>query len=96
MTGSYRMDDVIEVWDLRMYKRTRTIPWEGTGAEKDFVYEETQSDRAGNDSVLGSITNNSTYDNSNSFAQPKDLVKKQHKLENEVAPFLYTACFNAR
>jgi hypothetical protein len=31
MTGSYRMDDVIEVWDLRMSRRTRVIPWEGTG-----------------------------------------------------------------
>jgi len=31
MTGSYRMDDVIEVWDLRVNRRTRTIPWEVTG-----------------------------------------------------------------
>lgn len=68
MTGSYRMDDVIEIWDLRMNKRTRTIPWEGTGAEQDMIYEEAQTDRTStneesksnrSDSVLGSITNSS-------------------------------------
>lgn len=57
MTGSYRMEDVIEIWDLRMNKRTRSIPWEGTGAQEDMIYEELESERAGNDSVLGSITN---------------------------------------
>jgi hypothetical protein len=86
MTGSYRMDDVIEIWDLRMNKRTRTIPWEGTGAQEDMIYEEIESERGGNDSVLGSITN--------SFAAAKKPVQKKHKLENEIAPFLYTACFN--
>jgi len=32
VTGSYRVDDCIEVWDLRMFKRTRVIPWEGSGS----------------------------------------------------------------
>jgi len=32
VTGSYRNDDVIEVWDLRMFRRTRVIPWEGSGS----------------------------------------------------------------
>lgn len=40
MTGSYRMDDVIEVWDLRVNRRVRTIPWEGTGTQDDLVYDE--------------------------------------------------------
>ena len=31
MTGSYRMEDVMEVWDLRKLQRMRKIPWEGTG-----------------------------------------------------------------
>lgn len=34
------MDDVIEVWDLRMNKKTRTIPWEGTGNQEEMIYEE--------------------------------------------------------
>lgn len=57
MTGSHRMEDVIEIWDLRMNKRTRTIPWEGTGAQEDFVYEEAPTDRL-NSSSLSNITNN--------------------------------------
>ena len=50
MTGSYRMDDVIEIWDLRMLKRVRHIPWEGTGGIEDFEYEEAATDRQ-NDST---------------------------------------------
>jgi WD40 repeat protein len=32
VTGSYRTDDCIEVYDLRMFKRSRVIPWEGSGS----------------------------------------------------------------
>lgn len=32
VTGSYRMDECIEVWDMRMFRKTRTIAWEGSGA----------------------------------------------------------------
>lgn len=32
VTGSYRVDDCIEAWDLRMFRRSRVIPWEGLGS----------------------------------------------------------------
>jgi len=32
--GSYRGEDALEVYDLRMMKRSRVIPWMGTGAEE--------------------------------------------------------------
>lgn len=31
VTGSYRMEDVLEVWDMRKLARTKSIDWEGTG-----------------------------------------------------------------
>lgn len=31
VSGSYRMHDAIEVWDLRKLARTKVIDWEGTG-----------------------------------------------------------------
>jgi hypothetical protein len=31
VTGSYRMEDVLEVWDMRKLQRTKSIDWEGTG-----------------------------------------------------------------
>ena len=49
MTGSYRMEDPIEVWDLRMNRRTRFIPWEGSGNQEDLVYEESEEDRENDD-----------------------------------------------
>lgn len=44
MTGSYRMDNVIEAWDLRMNKRLRTIPWEGSGTQEDLIYEDDENE----------------------------------------------------
>lgn len=57
MTGSYRMDDVIEVWDLRMNRRTRVIPWEGSGHQEDLYFEEQPEDDRPS-TPLSSITNN--------------------------------------
>ena len=39
------MEDPIEIWDLRMNRRTRVIPWEGSGNQEDLVYEESEEDR---------------------------------------------------
>lgn len=32
--GSYRGEDALEIYDLRMMRRSRVIPWTGTGAEE--------------------------------------------------------------
>jgi len=39
VTGSYRGEDALEVYDLRMMKRTRVIGWEGTGSLELFAQE---------------------------------------------------------
>ena len=33
-TGSYRQDDVIELWDLRTFKKFRDIAWDGPKASE--------------------------------------------------------------
>jgi hypothetical protein len=40
VTGSYRVEECIEVWDLRMYKRSRVIPWEGSGSQEVLMYDD--------------------------------------------------------
>ncbi len=40
VTGSYRLEDSIEVWDLRMFKRSRLIPWEGSGSQQALLYDD--------------------------------------------------------
>jgi len=32
VTGSYRQENAIEVWDLRMFKRTQVVNWDGSGS----------------------------------------------------------------
>lgn len=42
MTGSYRQDNVIELWDLRVNKKYRDINWDGPKALEihDMTLEE--------------------------------------------------------
>jgi len=34
LTGSYRQNDVLELWDIRTMKKFRNIDWEGPKAEQ--------------------------------------------------------------
>lgn len=38
------MKDCIEVWDMRMFKRTKVIPWEGTGSEQEQLFDDMNLD----------------------------------------------------
>ena len=37
--GSYRGEDALEIYDLRMMRRSRVINWEGNGAQELFAQE---------------------------------------------------------
>jgi len=36
LTGSYREEDAIELWDLRTLKKVRDIAWDGPKASEDL------------------------------------------------------------
>ena len=44
VTGSYKDKDAIEIWDLRMFKRTRIINWEGDGVNIDLFHDNMETD----------------------------------------------------
>jgi hypothetical protein len=37
MTGSYRQEDVLELWDIRTFKKTRVVNWDGPKATENFT-----------------------------------------------------------
>ena len=37
LTGSYRQEDVIELWDIRTFKKTRVVNWDGPKASESFT-----------------------------------------------------------
>lgn len=37
MTGSYRQEDVLELWDIRTFKKTRVINWDGPKVSDSFT-----------------------------------------------------------
>ena len=44
LTGSYRQDNVLELWDLRTFKKSRDIGWEGPKTSNETI--ENQMDEA--------------------------------------------------
>lgn len=44
LTGSYRQDNVLELWDLRNFKKMRDLSWEGPTKSNETL--ETQLDEA--------------------------------------------------
>jgi COMPASS component SWD3 len=40
LTGSYRQEDCLELWDIRTMKKTRVIDWNGPKSEADLVQDE--------------------------------------------------------
>jgi len=48
LTGSYREEDAIELWDLRTLKKFRDIPWDGPKASEGLEQQlEEDQDRGG-------------------------------------------------
>lgn len=109
VTGSYRTEDCIEVYDLRMYKRSRTIPWEGSGNQEDLMYDddgegepytdnEEQKSRPG--SVFGVRADNLQRRDDDEVSQTTTTTKSSRKAirqeKRDAAPYLYTCGFNAK
>lgn len=45
VTGSYRSENALEVWDLRMFKRSHVIDWDGQGTQQLFMdIDDTESE----------------------------------------------------
>jgi len=49
MTGSYRQKDVIELWDMRNFKKYRDIDWDGPNTKEDFTSTMEESKQEGAD-----------------------------------------------
>lgn len=47
VTGSYRAENALEVWDLRMFKRTKVINWEGSGNSQLVTTNDDAEDELG-------------------------------------------------
>jgi WD40 repeat protein len=84
VTGSYRMDEPLECWDLRMFKRSKVIEWDGTG-QKLF-----HADEDSDESEMGMKPSPSTASMAGMGAMPR--VTKKPK--GQLASFLYTTMFS--
>ena len=95
--GSYRGEDALEVYDLRMMKRSRVFAWDGTGAEELFNNEpETDlegqaSDTDANEDPAVEERKAIETDSHASTAATRPMRKAD---QPTIAPFLYTTMLN--
>lgn len=91
ITGSYRLDQPLEVWDLRMFKRSKVIDWEGTGqqlfTEGQEEEDETKSEFKDDQSTMSRRTLNSSLSTAS-------IARVSKKPKGEMASFLYTTMFS--
>jgi COMPASS component SWD3 len=79
LTGSYRQENVLELWDIRTMKKTRGIDWNGPKHEplpEDDLNDENQSEEENKEN-----------------SDPKQNTEQTFNRENP-APFIYSAMFN--
>jgi WD40 repeat protein len=82
LTGSYRQNEVLELFDLRTLKKTRTIEWNGPKAEMP-VNEDMEEQKQGEE------------DRENIDPQLAQKQKEEEEFDREnPAPFIYSCYFN--
>lgn len=95
--GSYRGEDALEVYDLRMMKRSRVIPWMGTGAEEllpnEPVTDIDESDAAPVTESETEIEERKAGDTTEASTVARRARQADHPA---IAPFIYTTMINAR
>jgi WD40 repeat protein len=79
LTGSYRQEDVLELWDIRTFKKVRTIDWNGP-KNSEPIHEELEDDKKEEEE---------NKENEN----PVPTQVEGFGRENP-APFIYSAMFN--
>ena len=100
------MENCIEVWDLRMFKRTQIIDWAGTGSDI-LVAQEAEGEL---DNMTESATEREVSEQTENEEQEESKVPRDSQSESTVvatsrrtkakrpprrfAPQLYTTCFN--
>jgi hypothetical protein len=79
LTGSYRQEDVLELWDMRVNKKFRDIRWDGPKASEVSAenMEEEKKESAGDEE---------NQDPSSKATEGFDRISP--------APFLYSTQFN--
>jgi len=100
VTGSYRIDDAIEVYDLRMFKRSRVIAWAGSGNQDILMYDEDDDmSEPQTDEEAKSFFGNdrSNFDDGQSQTTTTTKTKRAlHQDKTDHAPYLYTTFMNSQ
>ena len=103
LCGSYRGEDALEVFDLRMMKRSRVFAWEGTGAQALLPQEpQTDTDTMSEAPVTDTeAENNETEQEEHKVGETSsEATTAQTRVRRPdkpvIAPFIYTAMINKR
>mmetsp|Transcript_707 Transcript_707/g.990 ORF Transcript_707/g.990 Transcript_707/m.990 type:complete len:215 (-) Transcript_707:240-884(-) len=100
LAGSYRGEDALEVYDLRMMKRSRVIPWQGNGAEELLPNEPIMDDDAAPmtdvDATETEQEESKEPDTGETTEASTNALRHRKKDTPHIAPFIYTCMLSAR
>lgn len=90
--GSYRQEDAIEVYDLRMMKKSRVIAWQGTGSTQLFPQESESTDMEDVPITDTEAENTEVEERKGAESTEASTMATKKRLSDKptVAPFLYT------
>lgn len=101
LTGSYRQDDAIEVYDLRMRRRTRVIAWEGSGNQELLMYDDDgdedgqpETDEEGKSLFGGPDKPFDSQSQTTVTTNTRQKILRQDKSLH--APYIYSCYFNSK
>lgn len=93
LTGSYRQDNVLELWDLRTFKKSRDIGWEGPKTNETL---ENQMDEARLLEDEERKEESPQKDNMSPRKQALEAATASKITRYNPAPFIYAAMFNTK
>ena len=101
LTGSYRQEDVLELWDLRKNKKFRNIDWDGPkvsenyAAQSENLENQMEGDEQKNDEEVDLDDKESSQDTkrTDNVSPVKEREPKEFTRQSP-APFIYATQFN--
>ena len=101
IAGSYRGEDALEVYDMRMMKRSRVIAWQGSGAE-ELLPNEVVTDVEDDFAPVTDTEPESTEQEERKGAEGETTeastaqIRYRRRDKPTIAPFIYTTMINKR
>jgi WD40 repeat protein len=93
LTGSYRQEEVLELWDLRTFKKSRVIGWDGPKASDKFT-DGMELDKTNDEENKENASPRQTSPSRSGSPGKEPPTEIEGFSRQSPAPFIYSTCFS--